>query len=163
MTKPIPEGFHSVTAMFMFKDCRKAIDFYKNAFGAVERYAMPGPDGRGIMHAELQVGDSIIMMGDEFPGENCKSAETLGASPISFYLYVDNVDAAFRRALEAGATEKMAVQEMFWGDRAGSLQDPFGYNWMLATHTRDLSPEEISAGAKAAFAQVPREIKEIIS
>ncbi|QXE92763.1 VOC family protein [Geomonas subterranea] len=159
MTRPIPEGFHTVTAMFMFKECRKAIEFYKNAFGAVERYAMPGPDGQGIMHAELLVGDSIIMMGDEFPGENCKSAETLGASPVSFYLYVENVDAAFRRALEAGAVEKMEVQEMFWGDRAGSLQDPFGYNWMLATHTRDLSPEEISDGAKAAFAQMPKEIK----
>ncbi|MBJ6752483.1 VOC family protein [Geomonas anaerohicana] len=163
MVKSIPEGFHSVTAMFMFKDCRKAIDFYRNAFGAVERYAMPGPDGKGIMHAELMVGDSIIMMGDEFPGENCKSAETLGASPISFYLYVENVDAAFRRALEAGAIEKMEVQDMFWGDRAGSLQDPFGYNWMLATHTRDLTPEEIREGAKAAFAQVPKEIKEIKS
>ncbi|GFO66374.1 VOC family protein [Geomonas paludis] len=159
MTKAIPEGFHSVTPMFMFKDCRKAIDFYKNAFGAVERYAMPGPNG-GIMHAEVMVGDSIIMMGDEFPGENCKSAETLGGSPISFYLYVENVDGAFRRALEAGAIEKMEVQDMFWGDRAGSLQDPFGYNWMLATHTRDLSPEEIREGAKAAFAQqVPGEIK----
>ncbi|WP_224982982.1 VOC family protein [Geomonas agri] len=159
MTKPIAEGFHSVTPMFMFKDCRKAIEFYKNAFGAVERYAMPWPDGEGIMHAELMVGDSILMMGDEFPGENCKSAETLGSSPISFYLYVENVDSAFRRALEAGATEKMEVQEMFWGDRAGSLQDPFGYNWMLATHTRDLTPEEIREGAKAAFAQVPKEIK----
>ncbi|MBJ6799907.1 VOC family protein [Geomonas propionica] len=159
MTKPIAEGFHSVTPMFMFKDCRKAIEFYRNAFGAVERYTMPGPDG-GVMHAELMVGDSIIMMGDEFPGENCKSAETLGVSPISFYLYVENVDAAFRRALEAGAIEKMEVQDMFWGDRAGSLQDPFGYNWMLATHTRDLTPEEIREGAKAAFAQqLPNEIK----
>lgn len=156
MTKAIPEGFRSVTPMFMFKDCRKAIDFYKSAFGAVERYAMPGPNGQGIMHAEVMVGDSIIMMGDENFGGSCPSAETLGSSPISFYLYVENVDAAFRRALEAGATLKMEVQEMFWGDRAGSLQDPFGYNWMLATHTRDLSPDEIREGAEAALAEMSR-------
>lgn len=156
MVKPIPEGYHSVTPMFMFKDCRKAIEFYKSAFGAWERYVMPGPDGKGIMHAELLVGDSIVMMGDENPQEACKSAESLGGSPISFYLYVENVDAAFRRAVEAGAKSVMEVQEMFWGDRAGSLVDPFGYNWMLATHTRDLSPEEIREGAKAAFTEMSR-------
>jgi len=151
MSKPIPEGFHSVTPMFMFKDCRKAIDFYKAAFGAQERHAMPGPGGQGVMHAEVQVGDSIIMMGDENLQETCKSAESMGGSPISFYLYVENVDASFRRAVEAGATVRMEVQEMFWGDRAGSVQDPFGYNWMLATHTRDPSPEEIREGANALF------------
>lgn len=156
MIKPIPEGYHSVTPMFMFRDCRKAIEFYKNAFGAQERYAMPGPDGNGIMHAELQVGDSIIMMGDEFPQQNSKSAESMGGSPVSFYLYVENVDAAFRRAVEAGAAVEMEVQEMFWGDRAGSLRDPFGYGWMLATHTREPSPEEIREGAKAAFSQMSK-------
>lgn len=156
MIRPIPEGYHSVTPMFMFKDCQKAIEFYKKAFGAQERYAMPGPDGNGVMHAELQVGDSIIMMGDECPQQNCKSAESIGGSPVSFYLYVENVDAAFRRAVEAGATVEMEVQEMFWGDRAGSLRDPFGYNWMLATHTRDLSPEEIREGANAAFSEIPK-------
>lgn len=156
MVKPIPEGYHSVTPMFMFKDCRKAIEFYKNAFGAQERYVMPGPDGNGVMHAEIMVGNSIIMMGDEMPMEHCKSAETMGGSPISFYIYVDNVDAAFRRAVEAGAKPQMQVEEMFWGDRAGSVVDPFGYNWMLATHTRDLSDEEIREGAKEAFAQMSR-------
>lgn len=156
MVKPIPEGYHRVTPMFMFKDSRKAIDFYKSAFGAQERYVMPGPDGKGVMHAELLVGDSIIMMGDEYPQQNCKSAESLGGSPVSFYLYVENVDAAFRRAVEAGAKVEMEVQEMFWGDRAGSIVDPFGYNWMLATHTRDLSPEEIAEGAKAWFAEMSR-------
>ena len=156
MTKPIPEEFHSVTPMFMFKDCRKAIDFYKAAFGAQERYAMPGPDGKGIMHAEVLVGDSIVMMGDESPQESCKSAESMGGSPISFCLYVENVDAAFRRAVEAGAKVRTEVQEMFWGDRAGFVQDPFGYNWMLATHTKDLSSEEIREGAKAAFAEKPK-------
>lgn len=156
MVRPIPEGYHSVTPMFMFKDCRKAIEFYKKAFGAQERYSMPGPDGNGVMHAEVQVGDSIVMMGDECPQQNCKSAESMGGSPISFYLYVENVDAAFRRAVEAGATVEMEVQEMFWGDRAGSLRDPFGYNWMLATHTREPSPEEIREGAKKAFSEMPK-------
>jgi PhnB protein len=156
MANPIPEGFHSLTPMFMFKDARKAIDFYKNAFGAQERYTMPGPDGKGVMHAEVLVGDSIIMMGDENPQESCKSAETIGGSPISFYLYVENVDAAFRRAVEAGAKVQMEVQDMFWGDRCGSVQDPFGYSWMIGTHTRDLTPEEIQEGAKAAFTEMSR-------
>lgn len=156
MTKPIPEGFHSVTPMFMFKDSRKAIEFYKKAFGAQERFAMPGPDGKGVMHAEVLVGDSIIMMGDEHPQEICKSAETMGGSPISFFFYVDNVDAAFRRAVEAGATAKMPVQDMFWGDRVGTVQDPFGYSWMLGTHVKDLTPEEIAEGAKAALTEMSR-------
>jgi uncharacterized glyoxalase superfamily protein PhnB len=154
MAKPIPEGFHSVTPMFVFRDARTAIEFYKRAFGAEERFAMPGPDGKGIMHAELLIGDSIIMMGEENPGHSCKSAETMGSSPVNVYLYVENVDAAFTRAVEAGGTVQMPVQDMFWGDRAGSLTDPFGYNWMLATHNRDLTPEQIAEGAKAAFAEM---------
>ena len=156
MTKAIPEGFHSVTPMFTFKDARKAIDFYKRAFGAQERYAMPGPDGKGVMHAELVIGNSIIMMGEENPQAPCKSAETMGGSPVSFYLYLENVDEAFATALAAGAEARMPVQEMFWGDRAGTVQDPFGYSWMLATHTRDLSPKEIEEGARAAFAEMAR-------
>jgi PhnB protein len=153
MIRPIPEGYHSVTPMFVFKDARRAIEFYKLAFGAEERFVMPGPEGKGIMHAELRIGDSIIMMGEENPQHACKSAETLGSSPVSFYVYVENADAAFRRAVEAGATVQMPVEDMFWGDRAGSVGDPFGHSWMLATHTRDLTPEEIEAGAKAAFAE----------
>jgi uncharacterized glyoxalase superfamily protein PhnB len=156
MTKAIAEGFHSVTPMLMFKDARKAIEFYKRAFGATERFAMPGPDGKGVMHAELLIGDSIIMMGEENPHEPCKSAETTGGSPVSFYIYVENVDEAFRRALEAGAETRMPVQDMFWGDRVGTVQDPFGYSWSLATHTKDLTPEELQEGAKAAFAQMAR-------
>ena len=154
MTKAIPEGFHSVTPIFVFKDTRKAIEFYKKAFGAEERYAMPGPDGKGIMHAEIRIGDSIIMMGEENPQQSCKSAETLGGSPISFYLYLENVDEAFARALAAGAEARMPVQDMFWGDRAGTVQDPFGYSWFLATHTKDLTMEEIRQGAQAACAKM---------
>lgn len=154
MIKPIPEGFHSVTPIFVFKDSRQAIEFYKRAFGAKELFAMPGPDGKGVMHAEVQIGDSIIMMGDENPQQACKSAETLGGSPISVYLYVENADAAFGRAIEAGATSQMPVADMFWGDRIGSVQDPFGYNWMIATHTKDLTQEEMAKGAQAACAKM---------
>jgi PhnB protein len=157
MTKAIPEGYHSVTAGLIFKETRKAIEFYQKAFGAVERYCMPGPDGKGVMHAEIMIGDSIMMMNDEFPQQQCRSAENMGGSPVSFYLYVDDVDSAFAQAIAAGATEQMPVQEMFWGDRAGSLRDPFGYSWMIATHTRDLSPEQIAEGAKAAFANMPQQ------
>ena len=154
MTKAIPEGFQSVTPMLVFRDARKAIEFYKQAFGAMERYAMPGPDGKGVMHAELLIGDSIIMMGEENPNEPCKSAETAGGSPVSFYIYLENADEAFRRALEAGAESRMPVQDMFWGDRVGTVQDPFGYSWTLATHTRDLTSQEIREGAQAFFARM---------
>ncbi len=156
MTKPIPEGFHSVTPMCVVKDARKAIEFYKRAFGAEELFAMPGPDGRGVMHAEVRIGDSIIMMGEENPQEACKSAETMGGSPVSFYIYVGNADAAFRRALEAGAESRMPVEEMFWGDRVGTVKDPFGYSWMLATHTKDLTAQEIRQGAQAFFTRMAK-------
>ena len=132
------------------------MEFYKWFFGATERFAMPKPDGKGVMHAELLIGDSIIMMGEENPSEPCKSAETLGGSPVSFYIYLENVDEAFQRALEAGAETRMPVQDMFWGDRVGTVQDPFGYSWSLATHTKDLTPKELREGAKAAFAQMAR-------
>lgn len=154
MAKPIPDGFYSITPTLMFKDTRRAIEFYKRAFGAVERFSMPGPDGKSVMHAEITIGNSIIFMGDENPMQSCQSAETIGKSPVNFMLYLENVDAAFRKALEAGAVADMPVQEMFWGDRAGSVKDPFGYNWMLATHTRDLPPEEIAKGAQSAFAEM---------
>lgn len=156
MTKAIPEGYRSVTPMLVLKDARRAIEFYKKAFGAAERYAMPGPDNKGVMHAEILIGNSIIMMGEESPNEPCKSAETAGGSPVSFYLYVEDVDKAFQKALDAGCTVKMPVQDMFWGDRFGSLNDPFGYNWGLATHTRDLTDKEIQEGAKAMFEQMAK-------
>ncbi|MEZ4601062.1 MAG: VOC family protein [Syntrophotaleaceae bacterium] len=154
MTKKIPEGFHSVTPMLVLKDARRAIDFYKKALGAQELMVMPGPEGKGVMHAEIRIGDSIVMMGEECPGSSSKSAESLGGSPISFYIYVENVDEAFQTAVDAGAQVEMPVQEMFWGDRMGSVRDPFGYSWSLATHTRDLTQEEIDKGAKEAFAQM---------
>ncbi len=152
MTKPIPDDYHTITPVVVFKDCRKAIEFYKKAFGASEQFVMPGPDGHGVMHAELMIGDSKFMLGDENRECPSKSAETLGGSAVSFYLYVKDVDAAFQRAVDAGGTTCMAVQDMFWGDRMGTITDPFGYSWSLATHVQDLSPEEIARGAEAAFA-----------
>jgi PhnB protein len=154
MTRAIPEGFHSVTPMFVFKDSRKAIDFYKRAFGAEEQYVMPGPGGKGVMHAVMRIGDSLIMMSDERPRSPCKSAQTMGGSPISFFLYLENVDEAFKKAVAAGAEARMEVEDMFWGDRMGTVEDPFGYSWSLATHTKDLTPEEIQEGAQAAMAQM---------
>ncbi|MGO9378897.1 MAG: VOC family protein [Dissulfurispiraceae bacterium] len=156
MATAIAEGFHSVTPMVVFKDVRKAIEFYKRALGAVERFVMPGPNGKGVMHAEILIGNSIIMMSEENPQNPCKSAATAGGSPVSFYIYTEAVDEAFKKAVEAGAEVKMPVQDMFWGDRAGTVQDKFGYSWMLATHTRDLTNQQIEEGAKAFFAQMAK-------
>lgn len=151
MAKAIPEGFHSTTPMLIFKDARKAIDFYKKALGAIERFTAPWPDGKGVMHAEIQIGDSIIMMGEENPDMPIKSAETLGGSPVSFYIYTEKVDEAYKRAVDAGAKSGMPVQDMFWGDRVGDVQDPFGYSWSLATHVKDMTAKELDEAAKAAF------------
>src|SRR5689334_11211961 len=122
MAKAIPEGYHTLTPSFTFKDSQKAIEFYKKALGAKVLDVFPNPAGRGVMHATLQIGDSILMMGDEMTGgQGCKSAETLGSTPITLFVYVPNVDAAFKQAVAAGATETMPVADMFWGDRAGSI------------------------------------------
>jgi uncharacterized glyoxalase superfamily protein PhnB len=149
--KVIPDGFHAVTPSLSMKDSLKAIAFYEKAFGAKNPEVFPSPDGGRTMHATIRIGDSILMMGDEMPEMGCKSAESLGASPISLYVYVPDVDAVFKQAVAAGATVVMPVADMFWGDRCGSLKDPFGYEWTIATHTRDLTEREIQEGAKAFF------------
>lgn len=154
MSQPIPAGYQTLTPMFVYKDARRAIEFYKKAFGAEERLVMPGPDGKGVMHAEIKIGSSIIMMGEENPQYPCKSAETLGASPVSFYVYVSDVDKAFETAVKAGAEVRMPVEDMFWGDRMGTVEDPFGYSWSFATHVKDLTQDEIEQGAKAACAKM---------
>ena len=148
MIKAIPEGYHSLTPSLIVKDARQAIDFYKKALGAKEKMVMPNPTGKGIMHAEILIGDSPLMLGEESPQCPSRSAETLGESPVTFLVYVRDVDTAFQQAVDAGATVVRPVEEMFWGDRAGNVKDPFGYIWMLATHTRDLTPAEIDRGAK---------------
>lgn len=153
-TKPVPEGFRTVTPSLTFKDSAKALEFYREAFGATVMDNLPNPNGKGTMHATMKVGDSIIMMGDEMPGTGaCKSAETLGGSPVSLFIYVSDADAAFDKAVAAGAESTMPVMDMFWGDRCGTLVDPFGYTWMIGTHIKDLSQEEIQKGADTFFEQ----------
>ena len=154
MTKAIPEGYTSVTPYAVFKDVRKAIEFYKRALGGEEQFAISGPDGKGIMHAEIRIGNATIMMGEENPQHGFKSAETSGGSPVGFYVYLENVDEAFKRALEAGAKALMPIQDMFWGDRTGTVEDPFGYKWTLATHVKDMTMEEIRQGAQGACAKM---------
>jgi PhnB protein len=154
MPKAIPDGYHAVTPSFAFKDSRQAIAFYEKAFGAKQIMLMPSPGGKGVMHAEIRIGDSAIMLTDESLQMRCKSAETLGESPITIYLYVENVDQFVKRAADAGAKLEYPVMDMFWGDRMGVLKDPFGYTWTVATHTRDMTPEEMAKGAEAFAAQM---------
>jgi PhnB protein len=149
-TKYIPDGFHAVTPYLTVKDARRAIDFYKKAFGARERVTMPTPDGK-IGHAELQIADSIIMLGEECPEHGSVSPQTLEGSPVGLALYVEDVDNAFNRAVSAGASVKEAVTDKFWGDRAGALADPFGHKWMLLTHVEDVPPQEMKRRMEEAF------------
>lgn len=155
---PIPEGFHTVTPHLVIKGAAQAIEFYKRAFGAEELFRMNGPGG-AIGHAELKIGDSIIFLADEFPQSPCKSPQTLGGTSATLNLYVPDVDAAFKRATSAGGREIMAVADMFWGDRYGQLQDPFGHTWGIATHKEDVSPQEIEKRAQAFWAQMQTQKK----
>lgn len=149
--KPIPEGYHTLTPYLNVDDAAKAIEFYKQAFGATERGRMLAPDGR-IAHAELQIGDSVVMLSDPFPQSTSKPPKELGGTSVGIFMYVEDVDAVVQRAVDAGATVTMPVDDMFWGDRFGTLADPFGHEWQVATHTEDLAPEEIEERAKEAMA-----------
>jgi len=151
--KAVPEGYHTVTASLIFAGADKAIDFYKKAFGAEEIMRMPGPGGR-IMHAEVRIGNSRVMLADEMPDMGCKAPGAYGGSPVSFYVYVENVDSAWKRAVDAGGRSKMPLMDMFWGDRCGQIEDPFGYKWMIAQHVKDLTPEEMKKGQEAWMAQM---------
>jgi len=151
-TKPIPEGFHAVTPHLVVRGAGEAIEYYKKAFGAVERFRMLGPDGKSIMHAELMIGDSIIFLCDEFPNMETKSPATLHGSPVTIHLYVEDVDAVFNRALSEGGKAAMPLQDMFWGDRFGEIEDPFGHHWSIASHVEDVAPEEIERRGAEAFA-----------
>ncbi len=154
--KSIPEGYHTLTPYLVVRGASQAIEFYKRAFGAEELMRMPGPDGKSIMHADLRIGDSRIFLSDEFPDMGCRSPQSLGGTASSLHLYVEDVDAAFKRAVEAGAQVRMPVADMFWGDRYGKLLDPFGHEWGMATHKEDLTPEEIRERANAFFAQMAK-------
>jgi PhnB protein len=151
--KAIPQGYHTITPNIVVSDGAKAIDFYARAFGAEELMRLPGPGG-GIMHAELRFGDSTVMLGEEMPDMGAKSPKAYGGSPVGFYVYVGDVDASWERAVKAGAKPVMPLANMFWGDRTGRLEDPFGHHWSLAQHIEDLTPEEISKGQEAFFAQM---------
>jgi uncharacterized glyoxalase superfamily protein PhnB len=154
MAQPIPEGSHTVTPHLIVDDGARAIEFYRAAFGAVEHYRMPGPGGR-IAHAEIQIGDSIVYLADAFPGMS-PSPRKLKGSPVTIHLYVPDADATFGQAVKAGAKVKVPVMDMFWGDRYGQVVDPFGHVWSVATHTEDLSPEEMARRGEAAMAAMAR-------
>ncbi len=145
--KAIPEGMHSLTPHLVIDGAADAIAFYKRAFGAVESGRLAGPDGK-LMHAMLRIGDSPLMLADEFPQWGSVGPQTLKGSPVTIHLYVEDADAVFAQAQAAGATVKMPLQDMFWGDRYGVLDDPFGHHWSIATHVRDVSPEEMHKAAQ---------------
>jgi PhnB protein len=148
--KPVPEGYHSVTPYLCCKDAAAAIEFYKKAFGATELVRMGDPSGK-VGHAEIQIGDSHVMLADEFPEMGFLSPQSLGGSPVMMHLYVEDVDVTANKAVAAGAKVTRPVADQFYGDRGGQLQDPFGHKWYVATHTEDLSPEEIKKRAAAAM------------
>jgi len=148
----IPKGYHTLTTGFVVQGAAQAIDFYKRAFGARERMCLMTPDGGTVAHAELEVGDSCFMLGEENAAMGGKSAQTLGGTPVNLYLYVKGVDAAVERALAAGAKPLMPITNMFWGDRIGSVEDPYGQKWTLATHTEDVAPREMAKRAQSFYA-----------
>jgi PhnB protein len=150
-TNPVPKGYHTITPSLTCRDAAKAIDFYKKAFGAQELMRMPSPDGK-IGHAEIKIGDSMVFVSDEFPGRTAAPSPTATPSS-SLFLYVEDVDTVFNRAVSAGAKSTMPLQDMFWGDRFGNVVDPFGHQWGLATHIEDVAPDEMERRAASFFAK----------
>jgi len=151
MTKPIPEGYPRLTPYLIVDGASAAIDFYCSVLGASERMRMPMPNGR-IGHAELELGDSLLMLADENPDMNIRGPASIGGTPVSMHVYVEDADAAFARALEAGAKALRPVEDRFYGDRSGQFEDPFGHRWDVSTHVEDVPPEEMSKRAEAAMA-----------
>lgn len=147
--KPVPEGFHTVTAHLIVKGASGAIDWYKKALGAEELFRMPGPNNT-VMHAEIRVGDSSIMMGEEMPERGSKGPKSLGGSPVVLHIYVTDADAVFDRAVKAGGKVLLPMTDMFWGDRYGQIEDPYGHRWSIATHKEDVSPDEMMSRMKAS-------------
>jgi len=150
--KPVPEGFHTLTPHLVVAGAAQAIDFYKQAFGAVEVTRMPGPDGK-IMHAQLRIGDSPVMLAEEMPSCSSFGPATLKGTPVTLHLYVNDADASCARAASAGAKVVMPVTDMFWGDRYGVVQDPFGHQWAIATHVREVTPQEMRTAMEQMAAQ----------
>ena len=150
--KPVPQGYHTATPYLTIKNAARALDFYKKAFGAQEVARMDAPDGK-VAHAEIKVGDSMIMIAEEMPGSGNRSPESLGGTTASIFLYVDNADAIFDRAVSAGAQVETALADMFWGDRYGRLKDPYGHSWGVATHKEDVAPAEMEKRMQEAMAK----------
>ena len=150
MAKAIPEGYYTVTPHLVVKDAGGAIEFYKKAFGAEEVFRMPGPGGK-VMHAEVKIGNSHVMINDEMPDYGALGPQSIGGTPVTLHLYVNDVDSTFKRAIAAGGKEEMAVADMFWGDRYGKLVDPYGHKWSVATHKEDVSPEECARRMEKEF------------
>jgi PhnB protein len=152
MAKPIPDGYHTVTPYLIVKGAARALEFYKKAFNATELYRLEGPGGT-VGHAEFQIGNSRLMIADEFPQMGARSPETLGGSATGLCLYVENVDALFKQAVAAGGKEERPVKDQFYGDRSGTLRDPFGHQWTLSTHVEDVSPQEMKRRMDEAMKQ----------
>lgn len=153
--KPIPDGYHAVTPYLAIAGAAKAIEFYKQAFGAKERFRMPSPDGAGVGHAELQIGDSVLMLADEFPAMDFHGPRKGEGTSVMLHLYVSDVDATQARAIRAGARELRPVKDQFYGDRSGTIEDPFGHLWSIATHKEDLTPDQIARRAAEEFGKPP--------
>jgi PhnB protein len=151
--KPIPEGYHSVTPYLIVRDAAKAIEFYAQAFGAVELLRLPMPDG-SVAHAEVKIGDSPVMFGEENPAWGSKSPQALGGTPAGLCIYVEDCDAVFNRAVTAGATVMKPLADQFYGDRSGTVIDPFGHQWTVATHIEDVSPADMKTRMDAMVAQM---------
>jgi uncharacterized glyoxalase superfamily protein PhnB len=149
--KRIPDGYHTVTPHLVVRGAAKAIAFYQKAFGAKELSRHPGPDGASIMHAELQIGNSRIFLNDEYPEMGATSPQALQGTPVTLHCYVEDADGLFARAVEAGAQVVMPLADQFWGDRYGMVSDPFGHRWSIASHIKDLTPEQMKQAAASAF------------
>ncbi|HEU4685152.1 MAG TPA: VOC family protein [Nitrospira sp.] len=157
--EPIPPGFHTVTPHLSVRGGVAAMEFYKRAFGAEERSRFMAPDGVRLMHGEMKIGDSIIMLGEENPQGGCPGPQSLGATTVGLYLYVQDADTLFNRAVAAGAKSLMPMADMFWGDRAGTVADPFGHQWTIATHKEGVPPDEMQKRGQAFFEQMARQQK----
>jgi PhnB protein len=154
--KIIPEGYHSINPYLVVRNAGRAIEFYKKAFGAEERFRMHGPDGKAIMHAELKIGDSVFMLTEESSEMKALSPESIGGSPVSLYVYVKDVDSVFNQAVAEGAIALHTVKDQFYGDRSGYIKDPFGHLWSIATHQKDLSTDELKKSGQAFFEEMSK-------
>lgn len=155
MTKPIPDGFHTLTPHLIVPDGAVAIEFYKKAFGAQEQGRHLSPDGQSVMHAQLKIGNSVVMLGSEW-GPDCLAPKARGGTSVFLHIYTEDADAAFDRAVKAGCKVNMPVADTFWGDRYGQVEDPYGHKWSIATHQHDYTEAQIAANAKAYFANMPK-------